>query len=397
MKRCLTHLVFAVVTVAVVLGALEVASRLAYVVVSGSWYPWWVCSPDLGWDRRANFSGQIFGARREFDADGFFRVDSDQRRRRSNETRIVLLGDSCTFGNGVETARTYGEILDDLLSNSAVLNLATPGFSSLQGLKSLKMHIDALSPDIITVAFNFNDRRCVPEHRLTDGAGRFEHTDCPELLDAVFLARSIKHMLIWVFEKTRTNVSSLDALYPRVSAREYATNLASIVRLARSRGASVIFIGMSDNPLSSQPLYRGIESLSSNDLDAAIEQLAPIAQDIESAYSLLGKRYLAAAYEKKGMRARAAEVQMIRVSCSLHGGSPIFPDWEYSGVMRRVAQRLDVLFIDAGSILSQDPACFIDYCHFDGTGHQTIATLIFEAILRSREIQPTEQVRGALR
>lgn len=78
--------------------------------------------------------------------------------------RIVCLGDSTTWGQGVQRFEdTYPGVLNTMLSRDEgekqfeVINAGVPGYSSFQGLRFLKKYILKLSPDIITVRFFAND------------------------------------------------------------------------------------------------------------------------------------------------------------------------------------------------------------------------------------------------
>jgi len=117
---------------------LETVARLLYTVhknfASSDWY---VCSRTMHWARRPGFSGSILGTHRNFDEHGYFSIDTDSRHAH-DRYKILLLGDSCTFGARVMDKDTFGEVLEQTLPNTSVINLGVPGYTSFQGLQALR-------------------------------------------------------------------------------------------------------------------------------------------------------------------------------------------------------------------------------------------------------------------
>jgi hypothetical protein len=142
---------------------------------------WYRYTPDLGWERRPHFKGLVAGevhrhepARylREFDAQGFFAVDTAQIGPTTRK-RILAIGDSNTFGWGVPTRNAYPEVLDELRADADVINLGVSGYTSLQGYASLIKHFDRVRPDVVIASFSFNDRRVVPSDSAADSHEKF--------------------------------------------------------------------------------------------------------------------------------------------------------------------------------------------------------------------------------
>jgi lysophospholipase L1-like esterase len=79
--------------------------------------------------------------------------------------RVVSLGDSSTFGWGVEQEETYPQCLEQALQRRwqgrqetiEVVNLGVPGYSTFQGRVLLEREALALAPDVITWSFLGND------------------------------------------------------------------------------------------------------------------------------------------------------------------------------------------------------------------------------------------------
>jgi lysophospholipase L1-like esterase len=80
--------------------------------------------------------------------------------------RIAALGDSSTFGWGVDPEYTYEELLARRLSTKGsraeVYNLGMPGTTSRHGVGVLQHYAAGLRPDVVIVSFGANDARLAP-------------------------------------------------------------------------------------------------------------------------------------------------------------------------------------------------------------------------------------------
>lgn len=77
-------------------------------------------------------------------------------------TRIVVLGDSFTFGLGVKDYRdTYPKIIEDSLLNAGypveVINLGVGGYNTSQEINFFKIEGFKYNPDLIILTFNLSD------------------------------------------------------------------------------------------------------------------------------------------------------------------------------------------------------------------------------------------------
>jgi hypothetical protein len=113
--------------------------------------------PDLGW-------GVIPGLRNfPCAADKILNTNSngirgvteypDGPHRDPAKTRIVLLGDSFTFGEEVSDDETYAHFLEELVPNSEVINLGVHGFGHDQMLLYLQSRGQTYRPDIVIVGY----------------------------------------------------------------------------------------------------------------------------------------------------------------------------------------------------------------------------------------------------
>lgn len=89
-----------------------------------------------------------------------------------NVYRILVLGDSFTFGQGVHRYDAYPSRLETLLNLSAkvkraeVINWGIRGYSTVQEFELLKKGISKVKPDLLIVEITLNDPEIVP-YRVT--------------------------------------------------------------------------------------------------------------------------------------------------------------------------------------------------------------------------------------
>ncbi len=82
-------------------------------------------------------------------------------------TRIVTIGDSSTFGWGVEPEQTFQHILEAKLNEQLpgryeIINLGIPGQNSRHGLGMVRHYALPLEPDLLVISYGSNDPRVVP-------------------------------------------------------------------------------------------------------------------------------------------------------------------------------------------------------------------------------------------
>jgi hypothetical protein len=131
-----------------------------------------IVDPATGWRMHPNhtfvLSKPEFRNTYHANAQGFRRngdFDPAERRR-----KIVLIGDSFTFGIGVEYEETYGFQIESQLKDTVVYNLAMPGFAVDQMWLSLKYQALPLTPDLIVVGLVDTDlQRSQAAYRASSG------------------------------------------------------------------------------------------------------------------------------------------------------------------------------------------------------------------------------------
>ena len=88
--------------------------------------------------------------------------DSEIEPRREGELRILALGESSTFGDGVRVEDRYTEVLARQLPRLAgralqTINAGVPGHSLFQGVAYLRQRGLMLQPDVVLLYFGYND------------------------------------------------------------------------------------------------------------------------------------------------------------------------------------------------------------------------------------------------
>lgn len=71
--------------------------------------------------------------------------------------RLAFLGDSFTFGWGVEEAETFAALLESQLENSRSYNFGISGFGLDQMWMTLRHHVPSVKPDVVILSFVLED------------------------------------------------------------------------------------------------------------------------------------------------------------------------------------------------------------------------------------------------
>lgn len=100
----------------------------------------------------------------------------------SDRVRLLVLGDSMTYGQGVDDDETYSAVLQRLEPRLEVINAGVSNYSGVQELLLLQDEGAALHPDIVLVGFFWNDVEGAwgsdyARYTFEDGALRFHPPD----------------------------------------------------------------------------------------------------------------------------------------------------------------------------------------------------------------------------
>jgi len=169
--------------------------------------------------------------------------------------RIVVLGDSSTFGWGVEHFESYAEQLGTALarrwstdrSRIEIVNLGVPGYSTFQGRVLLERFALGLGPDLIVWSYLSNDGAMTGESDQATYQKRIGASGA--LLAALHQSRAFETLEAWS-AVARERLQPAAALDPHdatqrniPSYRVAAANLRSVVDLARGHGVPIVLVG----------------------------------------------------------------------------------------------------------------------------------------------------------
>ena len=125
--------------------------------------PWWTCGVagcryDYDSVVLACASGELKGRVCALNQQGYsdsedFILENDYEER----TRILLLGDSFTFGMSADVGMSFAEKLSDELQHSIIWNTGIPGAGTNQALLSFNVYGPQLRPQLTILGFYNND------------------------------------------------------------------------------------------------------------------------------------------------------------------------------------------------------------------------------------------------
>jgi hypothetical protein len=181
--------------------------------------------------------------------------------RATGKQRIVVLGDSFTFGEEVSDDETYSHDLQASFPGTEVLNLGVQGYGHDQMLMYLKEEGVKYHPDVVIIGFAYLDIYRNIESFFAYAKPRFELTSeglkltnvpvpTPEhfLAEEAYRPKSLDLMMI-LQEKLRWSLGKNE-----VEAREVSRRvLDQIVATTRSIGATAVFVYL--------PVYEEIQPL----------------------------------------------------------------------------------------------------------------------------------------
>ncbi len=170
---------------------------------------------------------------------------------------IAIIGNSTSFGWGVNFDETFGEHLRNMMlwtlpDGLDVFNFSVPGYSSHQGIVNYRENVAQYRPTILIINFAWNDQwlaaRGVPDKdiimpsesiiALQNFFGQFRFY---RVLTGLFVSAA----------PTPIDLSTEDGIR-RVSLEDYAANLTTLITEARANGSWPILL---TSPIPSLELY----------------------------------------------------------------------------------------------------------------------------------------------
>jgi len=192
--------------------------------------------PELFWKLRPNLVARGEATTFRTNAQGLRGAAVQER---AVTPRVLLLGDSVTFGYGLDENATFAHQLHELLREDGrpveVVNAGVPGYSSFQGLVLGRRLVGRLRPDLVVISFGFNDAR---DLFSSDAEVAKIGAATRGLRKALFHSRLYRLLRAWI---VRPNASA-GRVVARVSPEEYARNLHALVETVRREGAHVFLL-----------------------------------------------------------------------------------------------------------------------------------------------------------
>lgn len=144
---------------------------------------------------------------------------------------VVCLGDSCTFGVGVDDGETFPASMQRLLG-ARCLNAGVPGYSAFQGRRALQSGIEKWRPDAVVLQFGFND--------AADWGGRGDR----EIRAASGVLRLLQasRLVQLAAQALAPKVERAAARRPRLTPEEFESELGGAIDLARAHGARAVLV-----------------------------------------------------------------------------------------------------------------------------------------------------------
>ncbi len=257
-----THkkLLFSAITVLLVLALLEGGSRL--LMDSTTNVPWerqrhlvtvlgfpalneiLVPDPDLFWKLRPNLDRYRLSGRIADSSALSFSVSTDARGFRRTppviaaEWRVVFLGDSCTFGVGVDDDQTFPAWVQQRLPGVQCRNLGVPGYSAYQGRVLLEHYAFDAPPDVVVISFGFNDEAPWDTRSDLENAQRLaaEREGFAAHFRFVKLLQGVLPLRAPAASHTR------EGARPRLTDAEFQEQVRAMIAWCRQRGATPLLM-----------------------------------------------------------------------------------------------------------------------------------------------------------
>lgn len=380
----------------VVLGGLLVCSELVARFVVWAWeipttfeskpfQGFGQTDPVVWWKLRPNLDVRMGGVGLRTNPLG---VRDERRELPAGSIKVFCLGDSSTFGWGVDSARMYTAVAEQGLESMsgkgfAVVSAGVPGYTSFQCLQQFREQIARLRPDWVVVMASNNECRA----RTLGDRERGRLLARKQVLHR-WLGFSRLWLLISRAPEALNRSWDLDPKPGRVADTpdEYAQNIRDLVREARRANGRVLVMNMPlrlrkapfwkqfDRPTPEvADLLRQAEDAQKADESvekqvARLEQAARLQPDQFEAHWRLAYLEL-----RRGRTAAADREFALAREGDLH---PEASKPGYNSVLAAVCRDENVPFIDLDRLFHEsgldEGDLFLDHCHPTPAGHELI-------------------------
>jgi len=347
-----------------------------------------VKDPELHWALRKDAEVAFLGKPVITDSRGF---RTARRRQEPDEQSAVLcVGDSTTFGWGVGGGNVFAAALEKILRRAqpddhwTVHNAGIPGFSSQQMRQMATRWIPILKPKVVVICIGNNDAwparvsdRAAQQGTMASGVARL-------LGKSAFLSWAAS--LLRGKEEAENPIYFADDSVPRVSDDEMAENIQAVIDLAREHGAQPLLLAAPAN-LYFPPRnmnaeidkYRTLGDQISHEIDQKDAQAArKLADDaLEKSPNHIYLKWLRAM-----VTAKLGDPERGRDELEAVFEQHRFPDRArrtYRNRQRAIAEQAQVPFADVNELFltGRKPAAaqalYLDWCHPTAQGHLIMA------------------------
>lgn len=215
-----------------------------------------------------------------------------------NEFRILVLGDSSNFGQGVNNNETWACRLETMLKQKfpkrgvRVINGACPGYTTFEGLAFLKTTGIRFKPDVLIVGFNNDPSKDTMEDKDRAGKNTFIITIKSILYQSDFyllLRQTAVTISRILYDAPGRNLPEDDSrLVPRVSLEDYELNIVDFIEIAHKNNIYLIFLKMPVNMTVDGLKRRFYDSLYPKALQRICFDYKQTLVDIDSAWDCTG-------------------------------------------------------------------------------------------------------------
>ncbi len=168
--------------------------------------------------------------------------------------RIVTLGDSSTFGWGVDEADTYQQLLLERLrrwqgERIEIVNLGMPGHNSRHGREVMQRYALRLEPDLLIISYGANDGRLVlqPAEELVAAHYGWQ-ADLRFALLRLRSYRLLRRLLIGAIDPLRADVTNVLERAAAVPTIDYQRNLKRMIEAGVTVDANTILLSVCTQP-----------------------------------------------------------------------------------------------------------------------------------------------------